>query len=62
MAKQNKLNLTTEIKVGGKNTREKRIKNCKDCLGQPDTEEFNLSDFKGEKCIKCYEIINYEKV
>ena len=64
MKKQTKLSLNQEIKVGGNNTREKRIQNCEWCKGQPETEPINLPDFEGEKCAnpECYEVISYEKI
>lgn len=43
-------------------SREKRIKECKTCNGNPPKSEFFTSPFKGVKCDTCFEIISYEKV
>ena len=50
------------IKIGGKNTRPQRIKNCKTCKGEPPESPINLSDWKGIKCSTCFEVINATKI
>jgi hypothetical protein len=44
------------------NRRELGIKNCKNCKGAPKKVEFNIGDFKGERCEYCFEVVTYEKI
>lgn len=39
--------------------REENIKNCEQCLGNPEIEPLNVPGFTGTKCAKCMEVIQY---
>jgi len=54
-------NPDVQIKEGFGNDRISRIENCKECNGQPEIVSFELPEFKGFRCKKCWEIINYER-
>lgn len=38
-----------------------RVKNCKECKGNPPKEPINLPDFEGEKCATCYHPLTWKK-
>lgn len=39
-----------------------KIENCKECNGNPTSVSFTLTDFTGNRCEKCFKILNYERI
>ena len=47
--------------VFSKETRQKRIENCKDCNGAPIVETFSLQGMCGTHCGKCMNVIDWKR-